>query len=155
MENYKKAIEIMKQRFSKDSLIALATTDGKTIYNRIIDVLYHEGAFYAITYAKSAKVTQIEINPNVAVAAVDWFTGHAIGKNLGWVLDPKNHKIRKILREEFSWYDEANNEKDENCCFIELKLTEGVLVKDHNTIRYKIDFLNKSVKVSENFGEYK
>ncbi len=141
--DYQNAITIMNERFSKDSLIALATTDGKTIYNRIIDVLYYEGAFYAITYAKTGKVTQIETNPDVAIAAVDWFTGHAIGKNLGWVLDPKNDKIRKLLREEFSWYDEANNEKDENCCFIELKLTDGILIIGHNEAVYRIDFKNK------------
>ncbi len=141
--DYQNAITIMNERFGKDSLIALATTDGKTIYNRIIDVMYYEGAFYAITYAKTAKVTQIEANPDVAIAAVDWFTGHAIGKNLGWVLDPKNEKIRKMLREEFSWYDEANNEQDENCCFIELKLTDGILIIGHNEVVYRIDFENK------------
>ncbi len=48
-----------------------------------------------------------------------------------------------MLREEFSWYDEANNEKDENCCFIELKLTDGILIIGHNEVVYRIDFENK------------
>ncbi len=156
MKNYEKATEIMEQRFSKDSLIALATTDGENIYNRIVDAYYEDGAFYVTTSAVSNKMKQIESNPEVAICSSDWFTGQAKAKNLGWVLEPENKEIRDKLREAFSvWYDKANNEQNKNCCILQIRLTEGVLVKDHYAIRYKIDFLNKSAKVSENFGEYK
>ncbi len=155
MKKYNDAIEIMEDRFSKDSLIAIATSDGNRIYNRMVDAYYYNGAFYITTSALSNKMKQIELFPDVAICAVDWFTGHGVGKNLGWVLDPKNMEIRDKLRDAFSaWYDAANNEQNPNCCILEIRLTEGRLIKDHHAIRYQIDFTNKSAKLSEKFGEF-
>jgi len=155
MSNYENAISIMSERFAKDSLIAVATTDGKRLYNRVVDAFYENGAFYISTYALSNKIKQIEANPEVAVCAIDWFSGHGNAKNLGWVLDPNNAEIRLKLREAFEWYDSANDEQDKNCCILEIRLTDGMLIKDHHAIRYQIDFNNKSALLSENWGEFK
>ena len=156
MSNYENAMNVMAERFGKDSLIAIATTDGKRLHNRMVDAYFENGAFYVSTYALSNKMKQIESNPEVAVCAVDWFSGHGNGRNLGWVLDPKNAEIRLKLREAFSaWYDHANNEQDENCCILEIRLTDGMLIKDHHAVRYQIDFTNKSALLSENWGEFK
>jgi general stress protein 26 len=156
MRNYETAMEIMTERFSKDSLIAVATTDGKRLHNRMVDAFFEGGAFYVTTNSLSHKVQQIEINPDIAVCAIDWFSGHGIGRNLGWVLDPQNAEIRSKLREAFSaWYDHANNEQDKNCCILEIRLTDGMLIKDHHAIRYQVDFTNKSALMSENWGEFK
>ena len=155
MQNYENAMSIMSERFAKDSLIAVATTDGERMYNRMVDAYYENGAFYISTYALSNKIKQIEAKPEVAVCAVDWFSGHGTGKNLGWVLEPQNTDIRSKLREAFTWYDSANNEQDKNCCILEICLTDGMLIKDHHAIRYQIDFVNKSALLSENWGEFK
>ena len=155
MNNYENAMSLMIERFSKDNLIAIATTDGERLYNRIINAYYEDGAFYVTTYALSNKIKQIELNPEVAVCAVNWFSGHGNGRNLGWVLDPQNAEIRLKLREAFVWYDDANNEQDQNCCILEIRLTDGMLIKDHNAVRYQIDFTNKSALLSENWGEFK
>ena len=154
MENYENAINIMTERFGKDSLIAVATTDGERMYNRIVDAFYDNGAFYIATYALSNKIKQIESNPDVAVCAVDWFSGHGKGKNLGWVLDPENSEIRAKIRKAFVWYDEVTNEQDKNNCFLEIRLTDGMLIKDHHAIRYQIDFTNQTALLSENWGEF-
>jgi len=156
MDKFETAMEIMDGRFGKDSLIAIATMDGERLHNRMVDAYYENGAFYVSTYALSNKMKQIGNNSEVAVCAVDWFTGHGIGQNLGWVLDPKNAEIRLKLCEAFSaWYDHANNEQDVNCCILEIRLTDGMLIKDHHAVRYQIDFVNKSAMVSENRGEFK
>ena len=156
MDKFETAMEIMDGRFGKDSLIAIATMDGERLHNRMVDAYYENGAFYVSTYALSNKMKQIGNNSEVAVCAVDWFTGHGIGQNLGWVLDPKNAEIRLKLREAFSaWYDHANNEQDVNCCILEIRLTDGMLIKDHHAVRYQIDFVNKSAMVSENRREFK
>lgn len=155
MGNYENAMNIMTERFGKDCLIAIATTDGKRLYNRTVDAYYEDGAFYVSTYGLSNKVKQVESNSEVAVCAVDWFSGHGNGRNLGWVLDPKNAEIRLKLREAFVWYDDANNEQDQNCCILEIRLTDGMLIKDHHAVRYQIDFTNKSSLLSENWGEFK
>jgi len=155
MSNYENAMNIMTERFGKDSLIAVATTDGTRLFNRMVDAYYENGAFYVSTYSLSNKMRQIDGNPDVAVCAVDWFSGHGIGTNLGWVLKPENAEIRAKLRSAFDWYDFANNEQDENCCILEIRLTDGMLIKDHHAIRYQIDFANGSALLSENWGEFK
>ncbi len=156
MQNYEKAMELMTERFGKDSLIAIATMEEGHLHNRMVDAYYENGAFYVVTYMLSNKMRQIDKNPEVAICALEWFSGQGIGENLGWVLDPKNAEIRLKLREAFaSWYDHANNEQDKNCCFLKICLTNGMLIKDHHAIRYQIDFTNMSAKLSENWGEFK
>ena len=149
MSKYDDAVKIMAERFGKDNLIAVATTDGKRLHNRMVDAYYENGAFYVSTNARSNKMKQIEINPEVAVCAVDWFSGHGTGRNLGWVLEPQNAEIRSKLREAFVWYDSANNEQNQNCCILEIRLTDGMLIKDHHAVRYQIDFTNQSALLSE------
>jgi hypothetical protein len=154
MSKFNNAMGIMTERFGKDSLIAIATTDGEQLFNRIVDAYYENGAFYVSTYALSHKMNQIDANPQVAICAVDWFSGHGVGKNLGWVLEPCNADIRAKLRDAFVWYDQANNEQDRNCCILEIRLTDGMLIKDHHAIRYQIDFLNQTALLSENGGAF-
>jgi len=155
MSNYENAMGIMAERFGKDSLIAIATKDGGRMYNRMVDGYFENGAFYVSTYALSNKMRQIETNPEVAVCAVDWFSGHGTALNVGWVLEPQNAHIRAKFREAFSWYDAVSNEQDKNCCILEIRLTDGMLIKDHHAIRYQIDFINKTALLSENWGEFK
>ena len=55
MDKYKTATEIMTERFSKDSLIAVATTDGERMYNRMVDAYYENGAFTSAHTRSQAK----------------------------------------------------------------------------------------------------
>lgn len=64
-----KCKEILNERFSKDSLMALATVDEKGIpWVRTIDAIYYEGSFYTITYALTNKIKQINKNPIAAIS---------------------------------------------------------------------------------------
>ena len=155
MSRYDEAVKIMEERFGneKDVIISLATIarqpnkEGKPRPAvRNIDAYYEDGAFYAVTYAKSGKMLQIADNPEVAIDVCnEWFTANGTGKNLGWVLDPQNAEMRAKLRRVFAaWYDHANNEQDKNCCILEIRLADGVLIKDHHAVRYEIDFVNKT-----------
>jgi hypothetical protein len=120
----------------------------------MVDAYYEDGAFYVSTYALTNKMRQIEGNPDVAVAAVDWFSGHGKGRNLGWVLKPENAELRMKLRNAFMWYDGANNEQDENCCILEIRLTDGMLIKGHHAFRYQINFEERSALLSKHWGEF-
>ena len=155
MNQYNEATQIITDRFGRDTLLSLATMGENRPSVRIVNSYYMDDAFYVVTYALSNKMKQIETNQEVAVCAVDWFSGHGTGKNLGWVLEPQNAEIRAKLREAFVWYDDANNEQDKNCCVLEIRLTDGMLIKDHHAIRYQIDFTNKSALLSEDWGEFK
>ena len=76
------AQKIMTERFGKDTIIALATTENGIPYVRNVNAYYEDGTFYIITYARSNKIRQIEANPTAAIAG-DWFTGHGTVDNLG------------------------------------------------------------------------
>ena len=133
------AQRIMNDRFNKDSLIALATVDGNTPHVRAVNSYYEDGCFYTITYALSNKMKQIALNPTVAICG-DWFTGHGIGDNLGWIRDEKNNDIAGKLRAAFAaWYDNGHtNEADVNTVILRIRMTDGVLL--HHGTRFEIDF---------------
>ena len=133
------ALDVMNERFGKDSLIALATLDGERPSVRNVNALYEDGAFYVITHALSGKMKQIALNPAVAVSG-EWFTGHGVGENLGYLCAEKNHAIAAKLRAAFAaWYGNGHiNEADPNTCILRVRLTDGVLFS-HGT-RYDLDF---------------
>ena len=133
------AQRIMNDRFNKDSLIALATVDGNTPHVRAVNSYYEDGCFYTITYALSNKMKQIAVDPTVAICG-DWFTGHGIGDNLGWIRDEKNNDIANKLRAAFAaWYDNGHtNEADINTVILRIRMTDGVLL--HHGTRFEIDF---------------
>ena len=82
MEKLNKETEqIMKERFGKDNVIALATAQDNVPHVRSVDAFYEDRAFYVITYALSGKMRQISENPLVASAG-DWFTAHGTAENL-------------------------------------------------------------------------
>lgn len=121
---------LMTERFSKDSLIALATASGDTPHVRAVNAYYLEGAFYCVTYAKSGKMKQIEKNPTVGLCG-EWFAGHGRGENLGHVLLAENRTLMEILRPAFvAWYSLGHvDESDPNTILLKITLTDGVLMK--------------------------
>ena len=154
MNKYEEGLQLIEEIFGngKDNNISLATvarelgTDEKPIpVVRTVDAYYEDCTFYVVTYAKSNKMLQIEQNPHVSIAGcLEMFTATGVAKNLGWVLDPKNAEIRSKLRTAFAvWYDMANNENDENCCILAIRLVKGTLNVNHWEKLYHMDFVNK------------
>ena len=124
-----KHIEILTERFGKDSLMAIATVDEKGIpWVRTIDAIFCEDSFYTITYALSKKMEHIEKNETIAISG-EWFSGHATGENLGHIKLEKNREIADKLRTAFAaWYDNGHtNEDDPNTVILKMKLTDGIL----------------------------
>lgn len=163
MNEYKEGLKLIEEKFGngKDNAISLATiarepgADGRVRpVVRTVDAYYEECTFYVVTHAKSNKMLQIAQNSEVSVAGcLEMFTANGIGENLGWVLDPKNAELRVKLRKAFSdWYDLANNEQDENCCFLAIHLTRGTLNVNHWEKLYHLDFVNKVIM--ENGGVF-
>ena len=158
MTTYEEGMAILEEKFgnSKDNIIALATialepnAGGKPRpVVRDVDAYYEDGVFYVSTYAKSSKMQQIAQNNEVSIAvALEWFNSSGIAENLGWVLKPENAEIRTKLRKAFEkWYDMANNEDDENCCILAIRLTEGIININHFEKLYFMDFANKTATV--------
>lgn len=135
----KEAERIMTERFGKDNVIALATTENDIPHVRNVNAFYENRAFYVITYGLSNKMRQIDQNPLVAIAG-EWFTAHGRGENLGYFGKPENAEIAGKLRQAFAeWIDNGhNNFEDENTCILCIRLKDGILFS-HGT-RYEIDF---------------
>ena len=155
MSKYEEGMQLLEEKFGngKDNVIALTTISHELSETgfpkpcvRDVDAYYHDGSFYIVTYALSRKVKQIELNPEVAISAnFEDFNASEVGKNLGWVLDPKNAEIRTKLREVFKeWYDFANDESDKNFCFVQIKLNKGNLRINHGEKFYRFDFESKT-----------
>jgi hypothetical protein len=154
MGSFEEGFILLEEKFGngKDNIISLATIAREPGENglprpvvRGVDAYYENGNFYVTTNAKSNKVLQIEKNREVAIAsASEMFTASGFGENLGWVLDPKNTELRLKLRAAFaSWYDKANNENDENCCILAIRLIKGTLNTNHWEKLYHMDFINR------------
>lgn len=156
MTEFEEGYRLLEEKFGggKDNLIALATiarepsADGKPKpVVRVVDAYYEDGVFYATTNAKSNKMLQIAGTPEVSIAsATEMFTASAVGENLGWILNPKNASLRAKLRATFAaWYDSANNEQDQNCCILAIRLTRGTLNINHWERLYHMDFAKKAM----------
>lgn len=154
MGRYEEGLKLIEERCGngKDNIISLSTitmepnSEGKARpYVRDVDAYYEDGVFYVTTWGASTKMQQIAQNNEVAFSVcLGWFSGNGIGENLGWVLDPKNAEIRTKLRKTFAeWYDHANDEKNENCVILAIRITRCTVIKDHGAVRYNMDFVNK------------
>lgn len=154
MSKYEAGLQLIQETCGngKDNIIALSTiamepsADGTPFpYVRDVDAYYEDGVFYVTTWANSNKMQQIAHNKEVAFAVrLEGFSGNGIGESLGWVLDPKNAELRAKLRKAFAdWYDQANNEQDENCIILAIRITRGTIFRDHGAVRYNLDFVNK------------
>lgn len=154
MGNYEEGLKLLDEKFGngKDNVIALSTiarepNDEKNPRPvvRGVNAYYENGVFYITTNRKSNKMQQIALNSEVSIASLsEMFTASGIGQDIGWVLDPKNADLRIKLRAAFApWYDMANNEKDENCCILAIRLTRGTLNINHWEKLYHMDFVNK------------
>ena len=130
------AEKIMVERFGKDTVIALATTENGIPSVRYVDAFYENGAFYVITYALSNKMKHIKNNPIVAIAG-EWFTAHGKGINLGYFGKTENKAIAEKLKIAFAgWIDNGHvNFDDENTIILRIELTDGLLLS-HGT-RYE------------------
>lgn len=130
---------LLTERFGRDTLLSLATLDHGRPSVRTVNAYYAEGAFYMITWAKSGKMRQIAENPEVGVCG-EWFTGHAVAKNLGHVLLMENAGMLGRLRQAFAaWYgNEHVNEADPETILVQLRLKDGVLFHQGERIAFDL-----------------
>ena len=132
----REAEQIMRERFGKDNVMALATEENGVPYVRYVNAYYEDGCFYVITYTLSNKMKQIAKNPTVAITG-EWFTAHGKGINLGYIGKAENHEMAEKLKAVFaSWINNGHtNLQDENTILLRIELTDGLLLS-HGT-RYE------------------
>ncbi len=154
MSKYENAMKLMEERCGngKEVIIALGTislTPG-TSGNprpavRMVCAYYDNGAFYVSTDAKKNKMLQIEKNPEVSVAGLEWFAFQGTAENLGWVKDEKNAAIRARFKSIFDWFDEVGDEDNPTSIVLRISLTEGTIIdneRKYGEQQYEVDFIN-------------
>ena len=134
----REAEQIMMERFGKDTIISLATTENATPYVRYVNAYYENGSFYIITHALSNKIKHIKENPVVAIAG-QWFTAHGRGVSLGYFGKKENCVMAEKLKKVFAqWIDNGHTDfSDENTIILCVQLTKGILFS-HGT-RYDME----------------
>lgn len=134
----REAEQIMMERFGKDTIISLATTENAMPYVRYVNAYYENGSFYIITHALSNKMKHIKNNSVVAIAG-EWFTAHGRGVSLGYFEKKENGVIAEKLKKVFAeWIDNGHIDfDDENTIILCIQLTEGILFS-HGT-RYDME----------------
>ena len=123
---------ILKECFSSDSLISVATVDEKgKPWVRIVDAIYIDGAFYTITNAATNKMKHINANPVVGICG-EWFSGHGKAESLGYIRKEENKDLADKLRNAFaSWYNNGHtDEGDVNTIILKIIVTDGIVYKD-------------------------
>ena len=100
--------KIMSERFGKDNVIALATTENDIPYVRNVNAFYEDKAFYIITHALSNKMKQLTKNPHAAISG-EWFTAHGIGINLGY-FGKAGKRIEGAVHVEVIFIDQAHGQ---------------------------------------------
>ena len=145
MNRYDEAAQVLIERFGRDTVISLATMDGKRPAVRVVNGYYEDGAFYVVTRARSGKMKQIGKKPEAAVCT-EWFAAQGVGENIGHPRDTGNAALMDKLRDVFAtWYSNGDvNENDPHTCILRIRLTDGVLMS-HGT-RYEIDFAKRKAK---------
>jgi general stress protein 26 len=137
---------------NKDNVISLSTIStalneqGNPVpWTREVDAFYDDGVFYITTWGQSNKILQIEKNNEVSFSVnFEGITGNGIGKNLGWILDPKNSGIRLKVRNAFSdWYDQANHEENKNCVILAIYIKKARIFRDHGATRCNLNLEKK------------
>lgn len=154
MSKYENAMKLMEERCGngKEVIIALGTislTPG-TSGNprpavRMVCAYYDNEAFYVSTDAKKNKMLQIEKNPEVSVAGLEWFAFQGTAENLGWVKDEKNAAIRARFKSIFDWFDEVGDEDNPTSIVLRISLTEGTIIdneRKYGEQQYEVDFIN-------------
>ena len=139
-----KVLQLLDEKFGKDTLIALATSDNNIPSVRIVNSYYENGCFYTVTHNSTVKMKQIKNNPLVSVCSEQWFTARGTAENLGYVCDPKNEALINKLRNVFAewYYNGHTNESDPSTCILCIHLANGTLY--HNGEKFEINFQIKN-----------
>lgn len=123
------AEKLMKERFGKDTVIALATAENGIPYVRYVNAYYENSSFYIITHRLSDKMKHIR-NGSVIAIAGEWTTAHGKGIDLGYIGSSENRELYEKLKNIFcEWINNGDADlNDENTVILRVELTDGILL---------------------------
>lgn len=140
--------EMMKDRYSQDTILLIATAKDNVPSVRCVDSFYYDGSFWIVTDLNANYVKEMQSNKNVMIsdAGHNRFWCHA--EVVGHPLDKKNLSIREVYMDVFHhWYKEVNNENLETTCYIKVTPYKGYMHKDK--VGYQFDINEDTVSVND------
>jgi AAA15 family ATPase/GTPase len=147
-KNYKESgvIEILKERYSDDTILLISTAIENVPSVRSVDSFYYDESFWIVTDLRTNYITEIQSNENVMISDGGHNRLCCKARVVGHPLDEKNLPIREVYMKVFhNWYKEVNNESLKTTCFIKATPYKGYVHKDK--IGYKFDINADKVEI--------
>lgn len=137
-------IEILKEKYSEDTVLLIVTARDNVPSVRSVDSFYYDGSFWIVTDLRCNYVQEIQRNKHVMISDGGHNRFWCNAFVAGHPLDEKNKEIRDVYKKVFHhWYEEVNNEKLDSTCYIQVTPYKGYIHKDK--IGYQFDVANNSV----------
>ena len=133
-------INIIKERYSSDTVLLIATSKDNVPSVRCVDSFYYDDSFWIVTDLRCNYVQEIQSNPFVMISDG--------GHNRFWSkaiiadhpLEHKNKHIREVFLKVFHhWYKEVNNEDLPTVCYIRVTPYKGYIHKDKIGYSFNLD----------------
>lgn len=139
--------DILKDRYSKDTILLIATANNNVPSVRCVDSFYYEGSFYIVTDTRANYVKEIINNKYTMISDAGHNRFWCETEMIGHPLKEENKDIREVFLEMFHhWYKEVNNEDLETVCFIKATPYKGYLHKDKLGYTFNIEEDTVSIK---------
>lgn len=141
-------LEIIKERYSNDTILLIATAKDNVPSVRSVDTFYYEGSFWIVTDLNCNYVKEIQNNPYVMMSDGGHNRFWCKASIAGHPLEEKNMSIRDIYLKVFHhWYKEVNNENIPSLCCIKVTPYRGYIHKDK--IGYTFDLEQDIVSIQD------
>lgn len=124
-------IEILKEKYSNDTILLIATAKDNVPTVRSVDAFYYNGSFWIVTDLRCNYVKEIQSNGHVMISdgGHNRFWCNAVVA--GHPLDDNNKDIREVFMKVFhNWYKDVNNESLKSVCYIKADPYKGYIHKD-------------------------
>ena len=133
-------IEILKERYSKDSILLIATAKDNVPTVRCVDSFYYDGSFWIVTDLRCNYVKEIQGNKHAMISDGGHNRLWCNAEVAGHPLDEKNKAIREVYMKVFHhWYKEVNNEELDTVCYVKVTPYKGYVHKDKLGYDFNID----------------
>lgn len=140
--------EILKEKYSQDTILLIVTAKDNVPSVRSVDSFYYDGSFWIVTDTRTNYVKEIQSNKYTMISDGGHNRFWCEADVTGHPLDEKNKDIREVYLKVFHhWYKEVNNEDLETVCFVKVTPYKGYIHKDK--LGYKFDIKEDKVYISD------
>ena len=133
-------IEILKERYSEDTILLVATSKDNVPSVRCVDSFYYDGSFWIVTDTRANYVQEILGNKHVMISDAGHNRFWCNAEVTGHPLQENNKSIREVYKKVFHhWYEEVNNEDIDTVCYIKVSPYKGYIHKDKRGYSFNIE----------------